>query len=64
MKVQRAIEVPGCSEITIKVTQDMKFTDKVYQNHLESKIWTLSHHFRPKFGFLVIFGPEMKVQRT
>ena len=38
MKVQRTIEVPGCSEFTIKVTRDMQSTNKVDQYHLETKI--------------------------
>ena len=38
MKVQRSIEGPGCSEIIIKVIREMESSNKVDQNHLESKI--------------------------
>ena len=58
-KVHGSIEAPGYDEININVTRDTQSTNKVDQNHLESKIWTLSRHFMQKYWFSSFLGPKL-----
>ena len=60
MNVQKSIETHGYREININVIRDVHSTYKVDQNHLESKIWALSRHFKRKYWFSSFFSPKWR----
>ena len=49
MKVQRSIEVPGYSEINMKVVRDIQSTNKVDQKDLQSEIQTWGRYFKQNY---------------
>ena len=56
-------EVAKCIRMYIKVSMDIRTTNRIYQNRY-SKSLTLNLNYWQKYQFSVIFGPEIKVQRS